>query len=109
MRRGLPLTHAGGRAVVDQQTCEEAMSRQTIVLTEPEWDEFNRLRPIPGEAFDFWQKVSLARRLDYKTLLPQHETMSALPLGHTEHWCWPSTLKCKRSFRDLSAASTAVE
>lgn len=43
--------------------------RQTIKLTNQERQEFRRLRPQVGEAFGFWERVALARDLDYKTII----------------------------------------
>lgn len=75
------------------------MKREMIDLTPREDDAFNRLRPVPGDAFDFWRKVTADRGLDPVTVTSfsgSEKDVSALPLGHGKHWCWPSALHMKR-------------
>ena len=77
------------------------MKRKSYYLDGEEIDKFLRLtRQVPkdGEAYAFWRGVAYDRGLDYQTILgiegrPQEFT--ALPMGHSKHWCYPLTLKCR--------------
>lgn len=70
--------------------------RIEIVLTSPEWDSFNNIRPFQGEALSFWRRVAEVRNLDPKSILSLNDKFTALPTGHEHHWCYPLALKCKR-------------
>lgn len=69
------------------------MQRTKIVFTPMENEEFNKLsygsRLTATRVWDFWKDVAANRDLDYKSL----NGMTALPLDHGKHWCWPSPLK----------------
>ena len=73
------------------------MKRQEISLTKAERQTFQDLRPEPDQAFLFWERVCKERDLDWRSVMPDPETnkMTALPLNHGKHWCWPWPLKCK--------------
>lgn len=78
------------------------MQRETFKLTSEERARFYRLRPIVGEAFDFWKGVAKARDLDYKTIYYLDGEYSGLPVEKhwsvkdlDRGWCWPIPLKCK--------------
>jgi hypothetical protein len=66
--------------------------RQHFALTSQEYDEFLHLRPIPGEAFDFWRKVARDRKVDPGSIISEFGRFTALPLGHRDHWCHPAPL-----------------
>lgn len=70
--------------------------RKEYILTTVELIQFKWLRPLPGEALAFWEKVAAARQLDWKTVISNGEIFSALPLGHGKPWCSPMTIKCKK-------------
>lgn len=70
-------------------------SRQALVLTPEEQARFDKLRPEMGEAYRFWRHVAHSRGLDYQTIIGDDFRFSALPYGHTKHWCWPSQLRVK--------------
>lgn len=72
--------------------------RRVFKLTDEEILRFERLPPIQGAAFDFWDKVAETRGLDPKTFIYHGVTryeFSGLPLGHGKYWCWPMPLACK--------------
>ncbi len=66
--------------------------RQHFALTSQEYDEFLHLRPIPGEAFDFWREIARRRKVDPGSILSEYGRFIALPLGHHDHWCHPAPL-----------------
>jgi hypothetical protein len=75
------------------------MKRITILLTSAEMDQFRRIKPEQGKAWDFWRRVADVRDCDYRTLFyrPGAGGITALPTGHKKHWCYPEPLECKRS------------
>jgi hypothetical protein len=82
----------------DLTTGEAKMDRVEFKLSRAEQDHFNDLRPLPGEALDFWRAVAVTRGLDPQTILPVRLggwDFTGLPVGHSHHWCWPIPLKCK--------------
>lgn len=70
--------------------------RKEYTLSNAEMIAFKWLRPFPGEALTFWEKVAAARQLDWKTVISNGEIFSALPLNHGKVWCFPMTIKCKK-------------
>ena len=76
--------------------------RQKFELDKYEWDKFTRLRPIDGEAIRFWAQAAKTRNLDPKSVISAGRTFTALPEGHGKHWCFPVSLKCKKTpvYRD---------
>lgn len=70
--------------------------RKEYILTTVELIQFKWLRPFPGEALAFWEKVATARQLDCKTVISNGEKFTALPLNHGKHWCFPIAIKCKK-------------
>ena len=70
--------------------------RKQYQLTPFEFKVFQRLAPFPGVAFSFWKRVADARGLDYKTIISNGQSFTALPVGHAKPWCWPIALKCKK-------------
>ena len=75
--------------------------RVTIKLTPEERRSHRRLKPVPGEAFAFWAKVSRARDLDYSTIIFDSGSYTALPFDHGKHWCWPIDLKCPKKAKHI--------
>lgn len=71
--------------------------RNTFALTTTERSEFYRLRALPGEAVEFWQKVAVARGLDPYSVISNGNTFTALSKGHGKQWCYPLPLKNKRN------------
>lgn len=69
--------------------------RVDILLTPKENSEFAVLPPLPGEAFRFWWRVAKERGLDSASVLWKNGKVTALPIGHGKHWCWPDTLNCR--------------
>lgn len=69
--------------------------REAIKLTPSEQRRYNHLKPLVGEAFDFWKDVSRVRGLDYSTILFEDGYHTALLLGHGVDWCYPYPLICK--------------
>lgn len=70
--------------------------RQAFELTHIELTQFNRLRPIQGEALAFWARVARRRELDPESVISDGLKFTALPVGHGKHWCWPLALQCKK-------------
>lgn len=70
--------------------------RQTFQLTVLEQKRFRRLKPVPGEAVDFWKLAAHERGMDPDTVISNGKGFSALPYGHGKHWCYPIALKCKK-------------
>lgn len=70
--------------------------RVEIYLTKLEKERLYRLRPSPGEAFDFWKDVADVRGLDYSTIYVLGSSCTALPIGHKKHWCFPLSLKAEK-------------
>jgi hypothetical protein len=71
------------------------VERRTFKLSPAEDDEFNRLRPIPGEAFEFWGRVAARRGLSPRTIISDKHVFSGLPAHYVGPWCWPMTLVCQ--------------
>ena len=70
--------------------------RLNFTLTKSEENDFYRIKPLPGEAYDFWKKVADERDLDYRTIISSnYGTFSGLKRGHNTYWCYPFLLKCK--------------
>jgi hypothetical protein len=89
-------------------------TRETYRLTPAERTALDNLWPSSGFAtgegggFGFWRAVAKRRGLDYSTILGNpydRSKFTALPLGHGEHWCWPSPLKCAKPPADFSAVN----
>jgi hypothetical protein len=74
------------------------VQRLHFSLTKQELSDFRKLRPVEGEAIDFWGKVAISRGLDPKTIISDRKGFSGLPEGHGKHWCFPSKLRCSRRF-----------
>lgn len=73
--------------------------RNNYKLEPEEIEQFNRLRPLQGEAVSFWKRVSIKRGLDYKTTLSNLDepyTFTGMKIGHGKHWCYPSPIKCPK-------------
>ena len=70
--------------------------RKKFELTHIELAQFNRLRPIQGEALAFWARVALNRELDPKSVISEGLKFTALPKGHGKWWSFPIPLKCKK-------------
>jgi hypothetical protein len=70
--------------------------RKQFELSAIEKRQFARLRPIQGEALDFWGRVAYVRGLDPATIISEAGKFTALPMGHGHHWCYPSKLKCSK-------------
>ena len=70
--------------------------REKHQLTAVEFRQFARLRPIQGEAFAFWHRVAVARKLDPASVISDGAAFTALPENHDVHWCYPIQLKCKK-------------
>jgi len=68
--------------------------RQHFVLSVREQDERGSLRPIPGEAFDFWRRVANKRGIDPGSIISNRNGFTGLPQGHRRAWCYPMRLKC---------------
>lgn len=77
------------------------MNRVVIVLTQPEQRRFRKLRPISGEAQNFWWKVARDRGLDPGSVLTVDGVTSGLPKEHTKHWCWPYAARYKSKPEDM--------
>ena len=66
-----------------------------------EWDAFHRIQPVADAAWEFWRSLGRRYGFDYRTVMSSRvdgyasRKFTALPLGHTKHWCWPMELKCK--------------
>lgn len=75
------------------------IARRKFVLSSREQSAFEWLRPLPGEAWKFWETACQARGLDYQTCIAVEPfsggSYSALPIDHDKHWCWPFPLECK--------------
>ncbi len=76
--------------------------RTEFQLTSQELAAFAKIRPIPGEAWDFWEKVALGRGMDFRTILYTDGHYSALPLGHRKPWCDPLPLKCRHRAQSVT-------
>lgn len=79
--------------------------RQKHILTKEEYTKLKKL-PYgePDHGHDFWATVALSRGLDPETVIGDFEEIeyfTALPLGHGKHWCYPYSLKCKRSPKSI--------
>ncbi len=73
--------------------------RKTYYLNSSEINRFYRLRPVQGEAWDFWKTVALVRGLDYKSIIGDTENkhkFTALAMNHKKQWCYPWALKCSQ-------------
>ena len=70
--------------------------RKEYTLTDPEFKEFWRLTPEPDVAWKFWGRVAHARGLDYRSIVSNGETFTALEKNCGAHFCYPLKLKCKR-------------
>ena len=70
--------------------------RQKFELDSRERDQFERLRPIQGEAIAFWSRVAKRRELDPESVISAGYNFTALPTGHGKQWCYPIPLKCKK-------------
>jgi hypothetical protein len=70
--------------------------RGQIRLSSEETAAFNRIPPLQGEAWNFWKRVAVLRKLDADTLLWENGVVTALPLGHGKQWCYPLPLKCRK-------------
>ena len=75
------------------------VKRVEISLTKQERQTHRNLKQEPDQALLFWETVCGERELDFRTVLPDPESgrMTALPLNHGKHWCWPYPLICKDS------------
>ena len=77
----------------------ELPTRQNFGFTRTELRQWNRLRPIPGEARLFWDCVAVARNLDPESIIAdnsqQDVSFTGLLKGHNKHWCFPAPLKMK--------------
>lgn len=71
-------------------------ARQFYSLTKQELYQFRKLRPIEGEAIDFWAKVAISRGLDPQTIISDRKGFSGLPENHGKPWCYPMRLKCRK-------------
>lgn len=79
--------------------------RKKYHLTDAEFKEWQALpqdnddEARGNDTWIFWNKVCRARALDSASLLSGlvPDQFSALPLGHTLHWCYPMPLRCKKS------------
>jgi hypothetical protein len=70
--------------------------RKKFELDPRERDQFERLRPIQGEALAFWARVAARRELDPKSVISAGYNFTALPKGHGKWWSFPIPLKCKK-------------
>ena len=76
------------------------MTRRKHVLSAEEQREFAALRaqhdPDPADVWHFWWRAALARGLDPGSLVTAAPDFTGLPVGHGQHWCWPSPLACRQ-------------
>ena len=70
--------------------------RNEYMLTDSEFKEFNNLIPEPDHAWKFWGRVAHVRGLDYRSIVSNGETFTALEKNCGAHFCYPLKLKCKR-------------
>jgi hypothetical protein len=75
------------------------ITRDKYQLTDRQWAEFRYLvtsKPVyPGEVWKFWDDVAKHFGVDRTTIISNKGTFTALPVGHGQHWCYPSALICK--------------
>jgi len=71
------------------------MKRVTFKLSSDERYRLRRLKPLPGQAFKFWETVAETRGIDPASIMWIDGEYSGLPVGHKHHWCYPVPLVCK--------------
>lgn len=75
------------------------LKRKNYAMPEKWRPKFDALIPAPGHAFNFWRALAYEMQLDASSIIGDEVkpyTFSALPIGHTKHWCYPIPLKCAK-------------